>query len=78
MLASTVQFSRYGRYPAPTPAQPCDVLAAGPAGQKAEHIVARSLRTQQRAQPGRRGRHPSPTRGKVGDASRRAAGTRTE
>jgi len=52
MLASTVQFSRYGRS-----------RRAPPRPRRAEPVRgtenARSLRTQQRARPGRRRRHPS-------------------
>jgi hypothetical protein len=57
MLASTVQFSRYGR------SRPCDARGdegTGPGrGQSHQQHGGRSLRTQQRARPGRRRRHPS-------------------
>ncbi len=53
MLASTVQFSRYGR------SRRASASAAGRTGPEVQRSRARSLRTQQRARPGRRRRHRS-------------------
>jgi hypothetical protein len=54
MLASTVQFSRYGR------SRSTHLRIRGGVGRSIREMAkARSLRTQQRARPGRRRHHPS-------------------
>jgi hypothetical protein len=54
MLASTVQFSRYGR-----PRDETRRIRSGPSRSRRETSRARSLRTQQRARPPPRRRQPS-------------------
>jgi hypothetical protein len=54
MLASTVQFSRYGRYRRALPR-----IRKGACRSWKKRKDARSLRTQQRARPGRHRRHRS-------------------
>jgi hypothetical protein len=54
MLASTVQFSRYGRY-----RHTAQRIRAGKVPVRGSDKNARSLRTQQRARPGRHRRHRS-------------------
>jgi hypothetical protein len=53
MLASTMQFSRYGR------SRSAHLRIRGGAIPVRETVIARSLRTQQRARPVRHRRHPS-------------------
>jgi hypothetical protein len=57
MLASTVQFSRYGR-----PRDETRRIRSGPSRSRRETSRARSLRTQQRARPPCRLRHRSAPR----------------